>query len=233
MEILLNENAEYWHNKDFKYSKSHLKNYNFHCCDIETIFKENPLYNRDLFCELNKYVITEDSQENHFIEFKKTNKLNHYYVKFLNEAWGYNYAALKKNNITQETQVPYLEFTTSNKNGDLLWNNINDSLKYCVHRVNKTTNTTNHLMISLTKQFEKLYDLKNIIPLTYLKLRDPVFNKLTNNKSNYIFQTNYSLDSLNNLEEYPNDADKFYIIGKDNKIDINDMFLDLINIFKK
>ena len=37
-------------------------------------------------------------------------------------------------------------------------------------------------MISLTKQIEQLYNLKNIIPLTYLKLRDQVFNKLCFNR---------------------------------------------------
>lgn len=222
---LIKINNKWWNNGD----KTTYNSIPF--CDgytIEEIMRDNRTYNMDLLRELNKFIITTDSQEGGYKKDERMRIIPEF-AYFLHDSRGITLDSMEGNYIIETRYVPYLECVTTKKRAYEIYENITDIGIYLLEK--DGFDKMNDTMSGMLKESKKMFKLDHI-PLTYHKTRHQVFDSHNRIWTNLIAPTLFSkrifMSDFPHSKIYPKDAVMMFFIGEG---DINNIFQKILNVF--
>lgn len=233
MDELLELNYNWWTTPKSTYNE-HCLYYHLSYYNRDDIIEENNY--SDNIIQLNKHIVTIDSQENVFRE-----NINEYFhpkfVESVSERDSIDYNELINTPYICEYQRAYLEIITTTNKGNKIWNilrkNKNIAIFFCDINGSKMNNTM--------KQISK----NNRVQLTYYVLKKALQKccDLYEDRVNIIEPTNFFLNTHDIILEISNITDKFNCITKDDicklvliakcpSYNVNNMFEQLLQCFE-
>ncbi len=199
----------------------------------------NPKYDIDKLKLINGLSITEDSQQQLNIPYEN-NPIYDKIFKSQAENWRIQPESLKNIKYQNYYQKPYLELSTSTKNGTEIYNAFKNNIFFGIEMLEKGKKLYKNKVIQELKiETEQVFNLKECIALTYYKLEHPVMNQ-DNRLTEWLSVTNHWLNKLEHVYEsykttqffpsYKKSIPSFiFIVGVDYTVDINEMFDIIIN----
>ena len=183
--------------------KGEINHNNLNLLNIKSIRNTNKSYT-DLIIELNKYIITLDSQEN--ILLKENADMNPLFAQFISNRDDIDIDYLMKRKVKELYQVPYIEAIVKNEDIEKLLKL--EDINVAVHSDD-------------IKENKLMKTCGSVIRLTYMKLDD----------DNYLFPSNYIRNKNIFTNKYPNTSVVMFI-GKCHNTDINQIFKKIIDTLK-
>ena len=200
------------------------------------IIEENKTYSLPLLVELNKYVITTESQE--FLSQRVDDTpLNTEFIDFVHDSRGFSIDSLRDNTIIHTTQIPYVELKTTVERASKIFNGLIDKrAMFMTYGVDYQYR--NQKLLDAYERDTKAFPAScfdNQTVLTYHTTNRRVYNARHRVWDSTIVPTIFDENYYHNKRVYEkewvyDDMAVMFIVG-DLETDANSLFRDILNIF--
>jgi len=201
------------------------------------IKKDNPTYEMELLVELNRHIITCDSQE--YLSDDTLWEIEREFSEYMHETRYISRESMIDNFIVGTTQIPYLEFMTTTENIRKIFNSLKTSNTYGMFVYEKNKEYTNSKMKEMYSTDSKQFNLGDkVLALTYHKTRKPIYDEYTKQWGDWIVPTIfqeklyskgvYFKNRRTKDFKFPDNIAVGFIVG--GKC-MNTLFMELLNVF--
>ena len=234
MERLIEINAQYWKRAyDDIHSGVVSSSGEYSPLDI---IEENKTYSLPLLVELNKYVITTESQEL-MSQREDDTPLNNEFIEFVHDSRGFSIDSLRDNTIVHTTQIPYVELKTTVDHAGKIFNGLIDK-RAMFMTYGEEYQYRNQKLLDAYERDKEIFPgscFDNQTALTFHKTKHRVYNARRRVWDSTIVPTIFDENYYHNKRVYEkewvySDMAVMFIVG-DLKTDTNSLFRDILNIF--